>query len=315
MTWYAFRAARESVAATRRLLAGASPAAWARLSVLVLFAGGLTTPFLIDFNYGSDLLDGAAGIDPLSTALLAAGVAAIGIVALLTGAVAEFVLLDVLQGGPVRLVAYGRRWWRAGAELFAFRLVVFGLLALVGLAAIRAGDPRPAVLLALALAAGTLVVLDRITVAFVVPIVFIDGRSLATGWRVFLPTLRAQWHQYVAYLLVAGTLGLAVAILGGLLAALVAVAFAVPFSAFGATVAAVLIERGLSAPTVNRVVVLALAVPYLVAVLGTVLLVHVAPVVYLRYISLLVLGDTAGRYDPIPQVRAAIRRGASVLGD
>lgn len=315
MTWYALRAARESVAATRRLLAGASPAAWARLSVLVLFAGGLTTPFLVDFNYGSDLLDGAAGIDTPSMAVLAAGVAVAGIVALLAGAVAEFVLLDALQGGPVRLVACGRRWWHAGLQLFVFRLVVVCLLALIGLAAVRAGDRRPAALLALALAAGTLVVLDRITVAFVVPIVFVDGRSLATGWRAFLLTLRAQWHQYVGYLLVAGTLGLAVALLGGLLAALVAVAFAVPFSAFGATVAATLIEQGLSAPTVGRVVVLALAVPYLAAVLGTVLLVHVAPVAYLRYVSLFVLGDTASRYDPIPRVRAAVRRGASVLGD
>ncbi|WP_336363514.1 DUF7544 domain-containing protein [Halalkalicoccus salilacus] len=315
MTWYALRAAHESVAATRHLLAGASPATWARLSVLVLFAGGLTTPFLVDFNYGSELLDGTVGVDPSSTAVLAAGGGFVGLAALLAGAIAEFVLLDALRGDPVRLVARGRRWFHAGVQLFVFRLVVLCLLALVGLTGIRADDPGPAVLLALALVAGTIVVLDRVTVAFVVPIVFVDGRSLPAGWRAFLPTLRAQWHQYVGYLLVAGTLGFAIAILGGLLAALVAIAFAVPFSAFGAVVAAALIEQGLSAPTVGRVVVLALAAPYLAVVLGSVLLVHVAPVAYLRYVSLFVLGDTTGRYDPIPQVRAAVRRGGSALGD
>lgn len=314
MTWYALRAARESVAATRRLLAGASPAAWARLSVLVLFAGGLTTPFLVDFNYGSELVDGAIRVDSPSTALLAASAVAVGLAALLAGSIAEFVLLDALRGDPVRLVARARRWRHAGVQLFVFRLLVFCLLALVGWAAIRV-DPRSAAFLALALVAGAIVLLDRITVAFVVPIVFVDGRSLAAGWRAFLPTLRGQWHQYVGYLLVAGTLGLAVAVLGGLLAALVAVAFAVPFSAFGGTVAAALIEQGLSAPTVGRVVVLALAAPYLAVVLGSVLLVHVAPVAYLRYLSLFVLGDTIGRYDPIPRVRAAVRRGGSTLDD
>lgn len=309
MTWYALRATRESVAATRRLLAGSTLAAWCRLAVLVLFAGGLTTPFLIDFNRGPVVLDATDG---LGSALTVVGIATVTLVAglgiLLVGSVFEFVFLDALRGEPVRLTAGGKRWWRAGVQLFVFRLAVLSCLGLAAGLVLRTGNPRPLVLVPTALAAGVLVVLDRLTVAFVVPIMLVDDRSLSSAWRALLPTLRVEWRQYAAYLLVAGTLGVGVAVLGGLLAALLAVAFAVPFSAFGAAVAAALIEQGLSPTTVSRVVAAALAVPYLASVLGTVLLVHVAPVAYLRYIALFVLGDTAGRFDPIPQVRAAIRR-------
>jgi hypothetical protein len=308
MAWYALRAASESVAATQRLLAGSTLGAWGRLAVLVLFVGGLTTPFLVDFNQGSAVLGAAGGGEPVPITAVAAVVLAIGLGVLFVGSVLEFVFLDALRGEPIRLAADGRRWWRAGARLFAFRLAVLAVLGLVGWVILRTGNPRPIALLAVVPLAVALVVLDRLTVAFVVPIMFVDDRSLMAGWRAFLPTLRDEWDQYAAYLLVAGTLGVAVAVAGGLLAALLAVGFAVPFSAFGAAVAAALVERGLSAATVGRVVAVALAVPYLAVVLGTILLVHVAPVAYLRYIALFVLGDTAGRFDPIPQVRAAIRR-------
>lgn len=309
MTWYALRAASESAAATRRLLAGSTLATWGRLAVLVLFVGGLTTPFLVDFNRGSDVLDAAGGIEsaPTAAAIATTGVA-IGFGVLFVGSVLEFVFLDALRGDRVRIVADGRRWWRAGVQLFGFRLAVMACLGLLAVVVLRVGGTRPLLLAPLALVSVVLAVLDRLTVAFVVPIMFVDGRSLTEGWRAFLPTLRGEWRQYVAYLLVAGALGGLVALAGGLLAALVAIAFAVPFSAFGAVVGTALIERGLSAPTVGRVVAGVLAVPYLASVVGTVLLVHVAPVAYLRYIALFVLGDTIGRYDPIPQVRAAIRR-------
>lgn len=309
MTWYALRAASEAAAATRRLLAGSTLSTWSRLAVLVLFVGGLTTPFLVDFNRGSDVLDAAGGVEsaPTAAAIATTGVA-IGIGVLFVGSVLEFVFLAALRGERVRIVADGRRWWRAGVQLFGFRLAVVTCLGLLAGAVLRTGRPRPLVLVPLSLVAVVLAVLDRLTVAFVVPIMFVDGRSLTGGWRAFLPALRDEWRQYVAYLLVAGTLGGLVALAGGLLAALVAVAFAVPFSAFGAAVGTALIERGLSAVTVGRVVAGVLAVPYLASVLGTVLFVHVAPVAYLRYIALFVLGDTIGRYDPIPQVRAAIRR-------
>lgn len=313
MVWYALRAAGESVTATRHLLAGAAPATWGRLAVLVLFAGGLTTPFLVDFNRGPALLDGVPWGDRPSLVLLLAGVAFVGLALLLVGAIAEFVLLEALRGNRIGLVARGRRWWRAGVQLFAFRVAVFAFLALAVAAALRAGNPGPGlgstlVIVLLALLALVLVVLDRLTVAFVVPIMFVDGRSLPDGWRAFLPTLEGQWRQYAAYLLVVGAIGAAVAVLGGVLAALFAVAFAVPFSAFGSAVAAVLVDQGLSVTTVPRVVAAVLALPYLAVVLGCVLLVHVAPVAYLRYIALFVLGDTAAEYDPIPRVRAAVRR-------
>ena len=308
MAWYVLRAVSDALAATRRLLVGASLMTWGRLATLVLFAGGLTLPFLVDFNLGPFLLDRIQRLDSTSVTLLVAGAAVVGLAALLCGSIAEFILVEALRGEPIRLVAGVDRWWRAGVQLFGFRLVVFGLLAGVGWAIVRAGTTHPAVVVPLGVAASVLVILDRLTVAFVVPIMLVDDRSLSTGWRALLPTLQAQWRQYVAYLFATGVLGTGVAIFGGLLAALLAVAFAVPFSAFGAVVGAALVDQGLAAVTVRRVVIAVLAMPYLTTVLGSILLVHVAPVAYLRYIALFVLGDTNPRYDPIPRIRAAVRQ-------
>lgn len=305
---YALRAVGESVTATRRLLAGAPAATWGRLAVLVAFVGGLTTPLALDFNRGPVALETVTEsvAAPSGTVLAAVAVGAVLALALFfLGTIFEFVFLEALRGEPIRLVAGGRRWWHAGVQVFAFRLVV---LALAAVGAVL-GSPWPAPFVApLAFVGGLFFVLDRLTVAFVVPIMFVGERSLLAGWRAFIRTLRADWREYVAYLFVAGGLWLAVAVGGGLLAALVAVALAVPLVAFGAAVAVPLVGQGLPMAVVGCVVGVALTVPYLVVVLGAVLLVRVPLSTYLRYLALFVLGDTVDRYDPIPRVRAAVRK-------
>lgn len=304
---YALRAVGESATATRCLLEGASAMAWGRFAVLAAFVGVLTPPLAIDFNRGPAVLDIVTESLVTPSVPVLGAVALVGVLALglfLLGTVFEFVFLEALRGEPIRLVAGGKRWWHAGIQVVAFRLVVLT----PAVAGLLLGSPWPAPFLApLAVVGGLFLVLDRLTVAFVVPIMFVDGRSLVAGWQVFLRTLRADWREYVAYLLVAGGLWFAVAVGGGLLVALFALALALPFSAFGAAVAAPLVEQGLSMALVGRAVIAALAVPYLATFLGGVLLVRVPLIVYLRYLALLVLGDTDRRYDLIPGMRAVVR--------
>lgn len=301
MAWHALRAAGESVTATRRLLANETMAAWLRLSVLALFVGTLVTPFLVDFNQGATLL----GSVPDST-LLVAG-ALVGLAALCVGTVFEFVFLEALRGERVRLVANSGRRFRAGMEVFAFRTVLALVLG-VALGAFALAD-TPFALVPLVALGVVLAALDRLTVAFVVPIMLVGERSLPEGWRAFSPTLRREWREYALYLLVASLLWSAMAVVGGLAGALLAGLLLVPFAVLGGAVGGTLLTQGLSEATVGQAVTGTLAVPYLLAFVTLILLIHVPLVAYLRYIALFVLGDTAERYDPIPRLRAAIRRG------
>lgn len=302
MAWHAVRAAGESVTATRTLLASASLAAWARLAVLVLFVGTLVTPFLIDFNQGPSLLGPAA--DPTASILLLA--VFLGVLALCVGAVFEFVFLDVLRGERITLVSGSERRFHPGMELFALRVALALPVGATLVVFSSVGTPL-ALVLAILLAI-VAVSFDRLTVAFVVPIMLIEACSLREGWRAFARTVRGAWREYVVYLFVAVTLWSAIAVTGGLLGGLLAVAFLVPFGTLGAVVEATLLSRGLSEATVGPTVFATLTVPYVVTFLAVVLLVHVPLVTYLRYIALFVLGDVDERHDPIPQLRAAIRR-------
>ncbi|WP_122088409.1 DUF7544 domain-containing protein [Halalkalicoccus subterraneus] len=303
MAWYALRAAGESVRATRVLLASASLAAWGRLAVLVPFVGTLVTPFLTDFNRGPSpvaLVASATAPGLLTAALVAA-------LALFVGAVFEFVFLDALRGRQIRLRSESRRHLRSGLELFALRVA---LAVPVGLALVApiVIEGWLALLLPLAVVISALA-LDRLTVAFVVPIALVEACSLREAWRAFARTLRAAWHEYAAYLLVAATLWVAIALVGGLLGGLVAVALLVPFGILGVTIDAALSAQGLSGALVGRTVLTTLSIPYVLALLAAVSLVHVPLVTYLRYVALFVLGDVDERHDPIPRLRASIRRG------
>ncbi|MCH7661857.1 MAG: hypothetical protein IH933_15200 [Euryarchaeota archaeon] len=304
MTWHAIRAAGESVAATKALLADASVRTWLRLSVLVLFVGTLITPFLVDFNNSSVAL---ASIEGTDTAALLVVTALVFVLFLCVGTVFEFVFIDALRGESAGLVAGSERRFHPGMQVFALRFVLFVVAGgSVLVAAISL--PTPWAIAAGVVLVSLLLLLDRLTVGFVVPIMLVGGCSLAAGWRTFAPTLGAQWREYLLYLLVAGVLWLAIAIVGGLVSALFALGLLVPFGTLGVAVSEVLFAQGLSEAVVTQAVLGTLALPYLFVFFVFVLLIHVPLIAYLRYIELFVLGDTTERHDPIPQLRTAIRR-------
>lgn len=305
MAWYAVRAAGESVAATKALLAGASLRMWLRLSILVLFVGTLVSPFLVDFNNSSMVL---GAIERTDTTALLMLIVLVSVLFLCIGTVFEFVFLDALRGESVQLIAGSERRFYPGMQVFALRLALFGIAGSPILVAVISFSTRWAI--ALSVCFGLLMLLlDRLTVGFVVPIMLVEDCSLAAGWRIFASSLSADWGEYLLYLLIVVTLWLAVAIAGGLVGALFALGLLVPFGTIGVAVSELLFTQGLSEAVVTQAVVGTLALPYLLVFSVSVLLIHVPLITYLRYIGLFVLGDTTQRYDPIPQLRAAIRRG------
>lgn len=305
MTWHAVRAAGESVAATKALLADAPLRTWLRLSILVLFVGTLITPFLVDFNNSSVVLASIEGTDPAPLLVLAVLIAPLS---LCVGTVFEFVFLDALRGESVRLIAGSERRFHAGMQVFALRLALLAVAGGVVLAAVSLLSTPWAIIVGVVLVS-LLLLCDRLTVGFVVPIMLLDGCSLAAGWRTFGPALGAEWREYLIYLLIAVTLWFAVAIVGGFASALFALSLLVPFGTLGIAVSEVLLVQGLSETVVRQAVIGTLALPYLLVFFVFVLAIHVPLIAYRRYVGLFVLGDTTERHDPIPQLRTAIRRG------
>lgn len=211
----------------------------------------------------------------------------------------------------MRFWGYSRSYLGPGLRLFGFRLalsllwvlpVALFLLSLVGAEApIGAGGT---VLLALGAVAALAFVLsaiaDVLTTAFVVPIMLSEGSKLLEGWRAFWPTLTGQWVQYLAYLVAAFVIDLALGIVLVLALGLVALCLLIPL---GIVVAATAL---LAEPFLLPVAVvcgLALVAGLVVAWL----LLQVPLRTYLRYYALLILGDTNERLDPIPALRARIR--------
>ena len=130
----------------------------------------------------------------------------------------RFVLYDAIRRNGVRLLGpFGGRLPQA-IRLVGFKLGLLGLyvapVLVVGWVALGtesvlpgAGMPGGAIgvsLLSAYTAIGGLVVLlcVRFTNEFVVPIMTLTDSSVVGGWRRFWPTLRSEWPQFTAYLIV-----------------------------------------------------------------------------------------------------------------
>ncbi|MFB6083545.1 MAG: hypothetical protein ABEJ94_04800 [Halorientalis sp.] len=318
----------DAIDATRAFLVPVDRSRWLRLAVVAFFvAGGFGVNGFA--NAGTSVSSSGGGVSELPEpiagdvltvlALIAAVVAAFAVVLGIVGSVMEFVFVASLRNETVRVRRYGRRYLGAGLRLFAFRLGLFLLAAGLILGVVLVAGPAGPVLTwseaqllsALLLAVPLIAVLfplaaliDGFTVDFVVPVVVLQDRSILGGWRRFWPTLRANLRQYAAYVLVAFLLNLVVGVAAATVIGIVAVALAVPLLVVG--VAAFFVAGGTFTTAVIALLVV-LAVGYVALVLAAVALVQVPLQTFLRYYSLLVLGDTDADLDPIPDRRAAVR--------
>ena len=317
MSWHALSALGGAVGATRDLLWPIHAGPWLKLAVVCAFVGGFgSAAFRAELPVdlvvaGSEGLI-AARQSPEQAALLAglalaAGLALLGYV--LVRSLLEFVLYDALVTREVRVRQTLGRRWRAGLQLFAFRvglLSAFLAVALSGatLVAIGAGEAGVAtpvgpvgvdslVLAGVLVAAAGYALVAGFTTRFVTPIMLVADRDVGAAWRRLLGTIAAQPGQYLAYLGVGVVVRFAADVLALSALVLFALALAVPLVAVLGPL--VLLAAGeatlLAAPSVY-VLGTGLVGVCLVALLAGLFVLRVPFVAYVRYYALLVLAGT-----------------------
>lgn len=333
----------DAFAATRAFLLPFDAGRWLRLTVVAFFVGGIggNVPSS-GFQFGGEPVD--PGVEPalpdltgevLALVLLVvAALAALGLLLGFVGSVMEFVLVVSLREEEVHVRRYFREHWRAGARLFAFRVV----LALLGAAlvalpvlALVFGTGGPAavgpgrvfglllVLLPLLFLVGIVFSLvNGFTTFFVVPVMLLEGGGVLAAWRRFYATLRAEWREYLVFAVLTFVLTLAAGTAVGLVVGTVALVVLGPIVLFGlagVVTAGVLGPGGLGAVSLPALVAAAaVGLLALLLVLSVAAVVRVPVVTYFRYYALLVLGDTDADLDLVPERRRAVRAGSEEGG-
>lgn len=332
MTLYAIDDLGDAWRATREFLTPPSAKRWLALAVIVFFVAGSgtasptgiwnvgTDPTAVDPDPAPDLepvLDELVGWLLGNLGIVAGVLAAVLVVTLgiaLLGALMEFVFVQSLRTGDVRLREYARRYLGKGVRLFGFRLALWAVtLLIVGGAiagAVLALGVEPTLLVALAalaLVGGAVLVVvslvDSFTTEFVVAIMLVADCGVLGGWRRLWSALVAEWKQYLAYAVAAFLLKLVAGLLVSAAVGVLAVLVAIPFAVLG--VGLFVASGGLGPVVLVGVGALVLAYAAVVLLILAIVLVPVES--YLRYYALFVLGDTDADLDPIPERRAAVR--------
>jgi hypothetical protein len=320
----------DAIDATRSFLWPFDLGRWGRLALVVFFLGGTgsanPTQFTGDFGGtgptspgGEQMPASPPSIGDVEIAILAVAVAAVLLLVLgfaLVGAVMEFVFVESLRNENVRIRRYWSERWKQGLRLFGFRLVV-GLLSLAVIGAVLVASLAPYLsgsgelslgLLFLAIPVFFVVavvsgLVNGFTTGFVVPVMISEDSTVLAAWRRFWPTLKAEWKEYGAYVVMRFVLQIAVGILVGIVTLLGVIIIAIPFGVFGA------IGFGLVSVVepLGWAIVAIAALLFVLAVLTLTLFLNVPVQTFLRYYALLLLGDTNESFDLIAERRAAIR--------
>lgn len=315
----------EALTTTRRFLFPFTWGRWLRLAFISLFvaggSGGGSPPNSLQYTMEGPVLDGhgAPNLGPFFGQHLAliVGIVAVllvlGLVLAWVAATLEFALLESLRSDAVHVREYLGAYSGLGLRLFAFR-ILFGLalvLSIGGLALAVVGpvllgaDQR--VLFAFVLLVPVFLVIGLIgavvyvfTTAFVVPIMVLEDRGVISAWKRFWTTLRSNWTQFLAFLVVGLFVMIAIGIAVGILAAIVGVIVAIPLAAVAYVFFA-------SPGTVTLLPIALVGIPLAIVFFVAMAFVQVPVQVYLRYWALLVLGDVDEDLDLIPDQRAAVR--------
>lgn len=340
MVLYAVDDISDAYEATRTFLFPFSLRLWLKLALVVFFIGGaslgsgfqggfdlpVNQPTGPDFGPIPGPVAGPAGGADVEQFLpillaLAALVVILALAFAVVRSIMEFVFVASLHEEAVTIRRYFGRYWGKGLRLLGFRiglsllaaaivaipvvtvsLAFFDANAGVGGAAIPLLLLVPLLILFVLVAALTY----GFTTVFVVPIMLLEDRGVLSAWRRFWPTLRSQWKQYLAYVVLKFVLSVAIGVAIAFLTGLTLVALAIPFGALGALT--VLTDGGLADLSLVATVLLgigALVFVFLAIVLTA--LVQVPVLTYFRYYALFVLGDTDESLDLISKRRRRVR--------
>ncbi|WP_276301134.1 DUF7544 domain-containing protein [Halorussus lipolyticus] len=338
MSWYAVAVLDDAFDATKAFLTPLDARQWLKLALVVFFlgnaggGGGGSSA-----STGSSTSPGTPGGPPGPTGIetdlpaefgeflpILVGVVAValvvGLLYALVGSVMEFVFVESLRRRRVRIRDYAGQHTGQAVQLFVFRVllgllvalpalgVVAGVLSLAGIApALPVG--LLVVLAPLLILVGIAVaIVDGFTVNFVVPVMILKNVGVAAGWKRFWPTLTRDWKQYGVYALVRVGLSFAVGVLASIIGGVVGAVLVAPLVVVGIfAVPALGGPAGLLANPLAVAVAVLLVLSYFVLLTATLAVVFVPVQTYLRYHSLLVLGDTDRDFDLIPELRREIR--------
>ena len=318
----------DAIEASRNFLTPIRLGTWVKLAFVVVFVSSLGFGFSTSVP-GSDALsvsgdptgggwqfENLEGTVPTDE-LAAIGSALVGLVLLVwlcyafVGGIMEFVFLESLRSDEVRVRRYfAANVWK-GARLFCFRL---GLLLVVsGLGAAPAyfvavgggnlADLSPGLfglysIYGFALYVGYSAV-RRFTDAFVAPIMLLEDRGVIGAWGRFRATLTDDWAEYALYLVLAWFLYIAVLIGAWIIVGIGLFVLLIPI----VIVMFVLVLLG----PIGLLLFVVIGPLSLAAVLLFMGLVWTPITTFFRYYALLLLGDTDGDLDLVPEQRATIR--------
>jgi hypothetical protein len=316
MAWRAITALDDARDATESLLWPPDRGTWIRLAIIAFFVGGVGFPsFSGNTGNVSVPTDGPPGGTPslpvdaellVAVALVVVAVAVvIGLLLGVIGAVMEFVLVEGLRSRDVHIRAPFSEYLRSGLRLFGFRfaftllwLLVVGVpvaLIVLGWAGIPVGPEIfllaiPLVFLLVVLGFVTSIVLG-LTTDFVVPAMLVEDLGVLAGWRRVLPVLRREWKEILLYMLVRFGLSILVGIAVAIVVGLLALIAAIPFVVVGGVLAFGVFSVGSGPIGTAAIAVLAvLALLFGLVLLAIGLAVQVPVVTFFRYYALSLLG-------------------------
>lgn len=235
MSWYAVDSVSDAFDESKSLLFPFDLRRWLVLAVITFFVGGPGGFPSFNQSFDAPAQGGQMPEMPVGgdfwmlVGLVVLAVLAIVLVLLVVGSIMEFVFVDALRSRDVRIRGpFGNRTG-AGLRLLGFRVALF-LVALVLFAMVAAPIYAAlvldvtAVLLALvllvplAIVAGiALAVVQDFTTAFVVPLICERGGGIVATWRQTLwPAVKAEWQQFLLYMVLKWGLGLVVGFIVGI---------------------------------------------------------------------------------------------------
>ncbi|MFC4407714.1 DUF7544 domain-containing protein [Haloarchaeobius iranensis] len=293
---------------------------WLKLALVVLFvSGGARFPsYAFNFAQPSGTVDAGGIVEEglLLPAVIALVALVVGFFLLfgVVGAAMEFVFVEALVSGEVRIRRHFREYWRRGLRLFGFRLAVTlpMLLVVVGLVAaflfpVLAGNGVELGLILLLAAIPLLFVLafvvgivNGFTSVFVVPVMLADDCGVLDGWRTLWPSITDETVEYIGFAVINYVIRLVSGTAAAMVLGVTALVLLLPAALVVFAVAEVLSATSGLLVAATFVVVGTVYVAALFAVWAVVLV----PVEsYHRYHALLVLGDILPGYDLVADRR------------
>ena len=314
----------DAIDVTREFLTPVRARTWLKLAVVVLFLSGMgfgmptvpTGDLTVEEEdpFTGEEIENPLPTDDLQLLVFALAAIAIGIwlVFALVGSVMEFVLVNSLRSGEVRVRRYARDHLGRALSLFAFRLLLAlvgaSLVGLVTYLTLGTTIPSPEEL-SLSLLGGVIAVsallylvyalIMRLTTEFVVPVMLLEERGIRSGWARFWPTFRGNLGEYAVYVVLASIVSIVASVAVSILAFLTILVLLIPF----VLLAVIAFFLGPLAIPLLVVLVLGLILTFLLVFA----LYEMPVVVYIRYYALLVLGDTDESLDLIPDRRERVR--------